>query len=136
MLCTKFHWNWSSGSREEHFQVSFMYNCYVVIISRWKKLWPFILINLKPPSPKHFLRKVWLSSGEESIFATAFLSLLKRMEWPQSWPNFTQGCFVPNLVEIGSEVLEKKNLNFVIVYVDHFAFAPLREGCGPLIELT
>ena len=58
------------------------------------------------------------------------------MEWPQSWPNFTKGCFVPNLVEIGSEVLEKKNWNFVIVYVDHFAFAPLREGCGPLIELT
>ena len=42
VLSAKFVWNWSSGSREEHFEISSMYFCHFVMISPWKKVWPFI----------------------------------------------------------------------------------------------
>ena len=38
----------------------------------------------------------------------------------QTWIPFTQGCFVPKLVEIGPVVLEKNILKFCKVYFHYF----------------
>ena len=46
MLCAKFGWNWPSGSWEEDFLILSMYFRYFVIISPWKRTWPFICTNL------------------------------------------------------------------------------------------
>ena len=46
MLCAKFCWNWPGGSGEEDFKISTRYFPYSVIISPWKRVWPFIWTNL------------------------------------------------------------------------------------------
>ena len=54
----------------------------------------------------------------------------------QTWIPFTQGCFVPNLVEIGPAVMEKKFFNFVIVlslFRNHLTF---EIGWSPSFEQT
>ena len=71
MLCTKFDWNWLSGSGGEDFKISSMYFCYFVIISPWKRAGPFICtnVNLNHLHPRMHCAKFgwnWLSgSGEE-----------------------------------------------------------------------
>ena len=54
MHCAKYGWNRPSGSGEEAFYISSMYFCYLIIISPWEKVWPFIGRNLNPlyPRPK------------------------------------------------------------------------------------
>ena len=59
MLCSKFGWNWPSGSTEEN-QISSMYFHYFVIISPWKWGWPFIWTNLNLPLPHDAWCQVWL----------------------------------------------------------------------------
>ena len=46
---------------------------------------------------------------------------------------FTQGCFAPNLVEIGPVVLEKKIINFVNVFVLLGNYLPLEKWGGSFI---
>ena len=46
MLCARFDLYWTCGSEEEDFLVSSLYFKYFVIISPWKRAWPFIWINL------------------------------------------------------------------------------------------
>ena len=46
----------------------------------------------------------------------------------QNWFPFTQGCFVPSLVEIGSVVLEKKIFDFVNVFSLFRYYLPLKKG--------
>ena len=46
MHCTKFGWNWHSGSGEEDFLISSMHFRYYIIISPWKRVGPFIWTNL------------------------------------------------------------------------------------------
>ena len=46
--CAKIDWNWLSGSGEENFLISSMYFCYLVIISPWKRVVPFVWTNLNP----------------------------------------------------------------------------------------
>ena len=69
MLCAKFSWNWPSGSAESDFLISSMYFLYYVIISPWKRAWPFIWTNLNPLHPRMLCAKFgwnWPSgSGEE-----------------------------------------------------------------------
>ena len=69
MLCAKFGWNWISGSAEEDFLILSMYFLYFVIISPWKRAWPFIWTNLNPLHPRMLCAKFgwnWpSSSGEE-----------------------------------------------------------------------
>ena len=69
MLCDKLCWNWPSGSEEEFFFISSMYFCYFVIISPWKRVGPFIWINLNPYHTRMLCAKFgwnWPSgSGEE-----------------------------------------------------------------------
>ena len=62
-----------------------------------------------PPPPPKKGRCFFLF--RQCIFAILLLSPLWKGRGPsceQSWIPFTQGCFVPSLVEIGSVVLEKK----------------------------
>ena len=67
--CAKIDWNWLSGSGEEDFLILSMYFCYFVIISPWKRAWPFIWTNLNPLHPRMLCAKFgwnWPSgSGEE-----------------------------------------------------------------------
>ena len=69
MLCAKFGWNLPSGSVEEDFYISTMYFCFFIIISPWKRAWPFICINLNPLNPRMLFAKFgwnWpTGSGEE-----------------------------------------------------------------------
>ena len=63
------------------------------------------------------------------------ISPCKRL-WPFIWRNwipFTQGCFVPSFVEIGSVVLEKifRQCNFAISLL-----SPLEKGRGISFEQT
>ena len=83
------------------------------------------------------------SSGEEdfSILSMNFLYFviisLEKGHGPafeQTWISFTQGCFVPSLVEIGRAVLEEKNFKFrQCIFVISW-LSSLGKGCGPLFE--
>ena len=54
MHCAKIGWNWLGGSGEEDFRISsmYMYFPYFVIISPWKKVVPFIWMNLNSHHPR------------------------------------------------------------------------------------
>ena len=57
-------WNWFHSSGED-FQISWMYFCYIVMISLCKKAWPFNMNKLKSTSPKDvFFTKVWLKFAQ------------------------------------------------------------------------
>ena len=51
----------------------------------------------------------------------------------QSWIPFTQGCFVPSLVEIGSVILEKKLFLILSMYFRYFVIISPWERVGPFI---
>ena len=81
----------------------------------------FIWRNLNPPHPWMLCAKIgwnWLcGSGEENFLISSMyfryfiiISLCKRAGpfIEQTWIPFTQGYFLPSLVEIGPVVLEKK----------------------------
>ena len=121
MHCAKFGWNWLSGSGEEDSLISSMYFHHFVIISPWKMAGPFIWTKLNPLHSRMHCAKFgwnWLSGfrEEDSLISSMYfhhfviISPLKRrgLSFEQNWIPFTQGCFVPNLVETGSVVLEKK----------------------------
>ena len=93
------------------------------IINFMRIYWFFIWRNLNPLHPKMLCAKIvwnWLSgSGEEDFFYFVFdVFLLFRNYLPlekgvvlhlyKLKSPFTQGCFVPSLVEIGPVVLEEK----------------------------
>ena len=71
ILCTKFGWNWPSGSGEEYFEIPLMYFPYLVIISPWKRAWPFIWTNLNPLHSRMLCAEFgwnWFNgSGEEDF---------------------------------------------------------------------
>ena len=54
----------------------------------------------------------------------------------QPWIPFTQGCFAPSLVEIGSVVLEKKIFEFRQCIFTISLLSPLGEGWCPSFEQT
>ena len=99
MLCAKFDWNWSNGSREEDFKISSM----LFHLPLEKRV--LHLNKLESPSPKDALCQVWLKLAQYFII----ISLWKRAGsfiWTNLNP-ITQGCYVLSLVEIGTMVLEK-----------------------------
>ena len=85
MLCTKLGWNLPCGSWEKDFKILSMYFCYFVIISPWKRAWPFIWTNLNPLNPGMLCTKFgwnWpSSSGEEDENVE---SLRREQQW-QPW---------------------------------------------------
>ena len=115
MHWAKFGWNRTSGSTEDFFN-------FVNVISRFCNYLPLEkggalhLNKLISPSPKDVLCQVWLKLAKWFwrrrffYFVNVFLSPLGKERGPsfeQTWISFTQGCFVPSLVEIGLVVLEK-----------------------------
>ena len=54
----------------------------------------------------------------------------------QTWIAFTQGCFVPSLVEIGPVVLEKKILKFRLCIFTILKLSRFGKGRGPSFEQT
>ena len=92
-----------------------------LIISPRKKVGPFIWTNLKPLH-KGALCKVWLKFSQwfwrrRFLISSKYYMLfhiylpLEKGGTPhlKNLNPFTKGCFVPNLVEIGPVVLEKKS---------------------------
>ena len=95
-----------------------MHYRYFVVISPWKRAWPFmsqlrslhqgcfVLVWLK--LAQWFLRKRFLNFVYESSLFRSYLPW--KRAWSFLWKTeipFTKGCFVPSLVEIGPVVLEK-----------------------------
>ena len=126
MLCAKFNWNWLSGSGEEdffNFVNVFSLFCHYLPLEKGGALHLNKLkSNLNPLHPKMLFAKFgwnWLrGSGKEDFFKFVnvfslfcnYLPLKKERgpSFEQTWIPFTQGCFVPSLVEIGPVVQEEK----------------------------
>ena len=114
---------------------SSMYFHYILIISRWKK----VGVQLEFPSFMDALCQFgwnWPSGfGEEDLLKSLmyFRNFVIISPWigplfEQSWIPFTQGYFVPGLVEIDQLVLEKKIWLFVNVFSQFRNYLPLEEG--------
>ena len=94
MHFAKFGWNRLSGSGEEAFYISSMYFCYLIIISPWKKMGPFIWINFNPQHPRMLCAKFgwnWQNGfGEEDfwIFSMYFCDIVIFSAWK------TTGLFI------------------------------------------
>ena len=109
--CATIDWNWLRGSREEHFLISSMYFHYYIIISPWKRAFiqGYFVQSLVKIGQVVLEKKIFKSC--QFIFIIFKLSPLWEGRGPsfdQTWIPFTQGYFVPSLVEIGPVVLEKK----------------------------
>ena len=90
MQYAKFGWNWLSGSGED-FLISSKYFRYFIIISPWKKVGPFIGINLSPHHPRMHCAKFrwnWPSgSGEDfKISLMYFCSFVIISPWKRVGP--------------------------------------------------
>ena len=135
--CAKFGWNLSTGSGEKFytsingfFTISLLK--FVNIFSQFdyylslKKGTTLNMNKVESPLPRmNYAKFCWnwsTGSGEKNytglingFFTISLLSLFEKVHGPlfeQTWIPFTQGYFVPSLVEIGSVVLEKKIFKF------------------------
>ena len=125
ILCSKFGWNWPSGSGEEDFWISSMYFRYFAFISPWKYGEALNLNKLESPSLKDALCicSVWLKLAQW-FWRRRFLNFFNLFryfviisQWKgagplhleQTWIPYTQGCIVSSMVKIGPVVLEKKS---------------------------
>ena len=100
------------------------------------------LNKLESPSPKDALCQVWLKLAQwfwrrrslnfSNVFSPFrnYLTLGKERgpSFEQIWIRFTQGCFVPSFVEIGSVVLEKKVFKFHQCISLFCNYLPLKRG--------
>ena len=82
------------------------------------------------------LRKQFKSLNKYDYIITLIQRIMKKTLWEfigysfeQTWIPFTQGCFVPRLVEIGPMVLEKKILKIrECVFSLFHNYLPLEKG--------
>ena len=88
--------------------------CYfaILLLSPLKKVWPFIWTKLKGlvETGPVVLEKIFFVN---IFFTPLLISPLGKEHGPsyeETFIPFTQGCFVPSLVEIGPVVLEKKKM--------------------------
>ena len=113
MLCAKFGRNWPCRSWEEDFKfrqcILFLLFHYYLPLEKSVALHTWILVSLNPLHPR-MLDWNWLSvSWEDFKISSMYLcyfviiSLEKGRDpsFELNWILFTQGCFVPFLVEIG-----------------------------------
>jgi hypothetical protein len=119
-LSYKFELFWQSGSWKDNLQMSPFYTCTFVIISPLMKYaWFFIWTSLNYLHPSMICTQYdWNSfagSGEDfQTLSVYFFSILLLFpiqgkhcpSFQQIWTPFTQGWFVPSLVEIDRVVLE------------------------------
>ena len=117
MLCAKFGWNWSSGFLK-FFNVFLLFPNYLPL----EKDGPLHSNKLEFPLPKNALCQVFLKLAKWFLRRSIFFILSMYLHYfviispwkragpsfEQNWIPFTQGCFLPSLVEIGSVVLEEK----------------------------
>ena len=109
------------------------------------------LNKFESPSSKDALCKVWLKLAQwvwrrrflyfVNVFSPFcnYISPLEKEQGPsfeQTWIPFTQGCFVPSLVEIGSVVLERKFFKICQCIFAISQLSPLGKGQGPSFEQT
>ena len=115
MLCTKFGWNWQSGSGEEHFKILSMYFSLFHYYLSLEKTGPFIWTHLNPFYSRMLCSKSgwnWPSDFWDFIYLLFcyYLPLVKSGSF--IWTNLNtlhKGFFVPSFVKIGQVVLEKKS---------------------------
>ena len=105
--------------------------------------------NLESPSPQDAFCQVWLKlvrgSWEEdfwimSMFFCYFVIISPWKGWipwfEQPWIFFIKGSFVPSLVDIGLEVLEKKIFKSCQCTYTFLQLSPLGKENGPSFEQT
>ena len=111
MLCAKFCSNWPSCFGGGDFSILSMYFRYFVIISPWKRAWPFIWTNLDLLHTRMFCAKCFWRRFLNFINVFSLLSPPGKgpdLSFEQTSIPFAQECFVPSLVEICRVILEKK----------------------------
>ena len=85
-LYAKFGWNRPNGSAED-FKILSMYFCYFVIISHWKRAWPFIFTqgclvpSLVEIGPVVLEKKFFFK-----ISSVYFRYLVITTPWKRAWP--------------------------------------------------
>ena len=124
-----------------------MYFPYFIIISPWKRAWPFIWTNLNPHHPRMpclslveigpvvLEKKIFKFS--QCTFAISLLSPIRKgrgTSFEQIWITFTQGCFVSRFVEIGPVVLKKKMFKVCICILAISLLSPLEKEHDPSFE--
>ena len=97
MLCVKFGWKWLSCSGKNYFSILSMDIFYLIIISPWKRRWPFIWKKFESPSPKDDLCHVWLKLAQwfwrrrllnfVNVFSLFCNYLPMKKAWPFIWSN-------------------------------------------------
>ena len=150
MIYSKFEWNWPAGSREKikknNCRVFFPFRYYLPL----EKGDPLHLNRIESTSPKDDLCQIWLKLVQWFWRRflndpTPFLHFcdyhhfeedLAFSLFEQSWIPFTQGWFVPSLIEFGPVVLEKKIFKNFQWFFTLLLLSPLGEGQSPSFEQT
>ena len=123
-LCAKFGWKCPSGYGEKDFKIWWMYIYDFIIISPWKRTWPFILTNLSHRCPILLCEKFvwnWPSGSQEDEFLNSskyfcyfvIISPLGKGHGPFFYTNLNPRyrytrVLCAKLVEISLVVLERK----------------------------
>ena len=82
-----------------------------------------------PEKTVQIIKQIWLYHNIDSENKEKTLWEFIGSSFEQTWIPFTQGCFVPRLVEIGPVVLEKKILKFRKCVFSLFRnYLPLEKG--------
>ena len=119
IICATFDWNLSSGSWEKAFWICQCIFGISLLSTIGKELGPSFETKLNSLySRMLFAKFCWnlpSGSGKEGFYIWSMNFRLGQIRGPsfkQTWIFFTQGYFVPSLVEIIRVVLEKKIFNF------------------------
>mgnify|MGYP003683318993 CR=1 FL=1 len=128
-----FGWNRPSASGEENLSMYFSpFHNYLPLEKGgallWKKKHAF-------PSPNDTLCQVWLKMAigfyRRRFFNFCYFVIIS--PWKKGgpsiiWINFTQGCFMLSMVEIGQKVMERKIFKFVNIFSWICNYLPLEKG--------
>ena len=74
-------------------------------MSKQETHWPQCTPEKTVQIEKHKINPMLIKRRENSL---STLRELKGLSFERTWIHFTQGCFVPSLIEIGPVVLEEK----------------------------
>ena len=122
----------------------YLYFCYFIIISPWKKEWLFILTNL---NPLHQNKRPWDTLLTRDQFqwintlaqSNDYAITLRIFFWELNgwtWVPFTQRYIAPSLVELGSVLLEKKIFKLPQCIFTIWLLFPFNKGHGPSFQQT
>ena len=92
------------------------------------------LVEIDPSVFRYFLKI--LSMYFRVFLLSSPLGKTYKPSFGQTWIPFTQGCFVPSLVEIGPMVLKKKIFLISSMHFRYFVIIPLGKWRGPSFEQT